>query len=67
ERDGEDWRIWFNPWYVAEIAFHCRSIFLDGAEVRVPDGGCRIRFRRLELSNKRLLPTGRRRFGRRRC
>ena len=34
ERESEGWRVWFNPWYVEEIEFHCDRIILDGVEVK---------------------------------
>ena len=33
EREAGKWRVWFNPWYLEEIQFHCERIFLDGLEV----------------------------------
>lgn len=33
EREPRGWRVWFNPWYLSEIEFHCGAIHLDGAEV----------------------------------
>ena len=34
EREPDGWRVWFNPWYITEIEFHCHHILFDGAEVR---------------------------------
>ncbi|HXE60296.1 MAG TPA: hypothetical protein VN607_06295 [Gemmatimonadaceae bacterium] len=33
EREAAGWRVWFNPWYIEEIEFHCARILLDGFEV----------------------------------
>jgi hypothetical protein len=33
ERTSQGWRVWLNPWYLEEIAFHCAHISLDGEEV----------------------------------
>jgi len=33
ERESSGWRVWFNPWYLAEIEFHCDQVLLDGAEL----------------------------------
>ena len=33
EREAAGWRLWFNPWYLHEIQFHCDRVHLDGVEV----------------------------------
>ena len=33
EHKGEEWRVWFNPWYVHEVEFLCARIRINGAEV----------------------------------
>jgi hypothetical protein len=36
ELEGEpnNWRVWFNPWYLEEIEFRCDTLRINGAEVR---------------------------------
>jgi hypothetical protein len=36
ELEGEptNWRVWFNPWYLAVIEFRCDTIRINGSEVR---------------------------------
>jgi hypothetical protein len=38
---GEDrqWKVYFNPWYTAELEFECERILVDGSEV-LYDGDC---------------------------
>ncbi|MGH7625075.1 MAG: hypothetical protein ACREOJ_07140 [Gemmatimonadaceae bacterium] len=33
ERLLSGWRVWFNPWYLHEIEFHCARISLDDTKV----------------------------------